>query len=151
MNEVLGYFITWNTYGTWLPGDQRGWRKRGQGTLDPRPRLEAWCKDQMVASPVLLRDNDRETVHQACEEHCNVRGWDLMAVNARTNHVHAVVAALAKPKLVLDQLKANCTRKLRLQVDPLLRDRTWARGGDCEILDTEEDRYNAIRYVKEGQ
>ena len=25
MPEPLAYFLTWSTYGTWLPGDERGW------------------------------------------------------------------------------------------------------------------------------
>jgi hypothetical protein len=25
MPEALAYFLTWTTYGTWLPGDERGW------------------------------------------------------------------------------------------------------------------------------
>ena len=25
MDEPLAYFLTWTTYGTWLPGDGRGW------------------------------------------------------------------------------------------------------------------------------
>ena len=23
--DPLAYFLTWSTYGTWLPGDERGW------------------------------------------------------------------------------------------------------------------------------
>ncbi|MCA9023576.1 MAG: hypothetical protein KDA86_00045 [Planctomycetaceae bacterium] len=25
MSEPLAFFLTWMTYGTWLPGDERGW------------------------------------------------------------------------------------------------------------------------------
>jgi hypothetical protein len=25
MDDPIGYFLTWVTYGTWLPGDPRGW------------------------------------------------------------------------------------------------------------------------------
>ena len=25
MPEPIAYFLTWTTYGSWLPGDQRGW------------------------------------------------------------------------------------------------------------------------------
>ena len=32
-DEPLAYFITWTTYGTWLPGDSRGWWQRGDGEL----------------------------------------------------------------------------------------------------------------------
>ena len=26
--EPLAYFLTWTTYGTWLPGDERGWNRK---------------------------------------------------------------------------------------------------------------------------
>ena len=29
MPAPLAYLITWTTYGTWLPGDQRGWVEDG--------------------------------------------------------------------------------------------------------------------------
>ncbi len=25
MRDPIAFFITWPTYGTWLPGDERGW------------------------------------------------------------------------------------------------------------------------------
>jgi len=145
------YFITWTTYGTWLPGDARGWRKRGQGEQIPQPLLEQWCQEQMKGEAVLLQPHDRWTVEDACHEHCQFREWQLLAANARTNHVHVVVAANAAPKTVRDQLKANCTRRLRSQATPLKVERTWTRGGDCEILDTDEDIESAVLYVLEAQ
>ena len=33
--EPLAYFLTWTTYGTWLPGDERGWVKRKRGFQAP--------------------------------------------------------------------------------------------------------------------
>ncbi len=44
MPDPLAYYLTWPTYGTWLPGDERGWVKRGAacsrripfGNLRPR-------------------------------------------------------------------------------------------------------------------
>ena len=108
--DVWTYYITWNTYGTWLPGDARGWRKRGCGGQMPRPLLENWCREQMRYDPVTLSAHDRETVEAACKEHAEYRGWSILAVNARTNHVHIVIVANVGPKAVRDQLKANCTR-----------------------------------------
>ena len=149
--DALEYFITWTTYGTWLPGDSRGWRKRGSGSQLPRPLLERWCREQMTGDTVLLSLADRETTEDACHEHCRVRGWELLAVSARSNHVHVVVSADVDPKKVRDQLKANCTRRLRTQEKPLNCTRTWTRGGDIEILDTEEDVRLAVLYVLEAQ
>ena len=33
--EPIAYFITWTTYGTWLPGEERGWRRRGEADIQP--------------------------------------------------------------------------------------------------------------------
>ena len=105
----------------------------------------------MKGEAVLLEPHDRKTIEQACRKHCEHRGWHLFAVNARTNHVHVVVAADASPQKVRDQLKANCTGGLRRQDKPLIAVRTWTRGGDCEVLDTEDDIEAAVQYVTEAQ
>ncbi|MCR9295266.1 MAG: transposase [bacterium] len=151
MNDPIRSLITWRTYGTWLPGEMRGWRKRAGGEQLPRPLLERWCREQMTGQAVFLSANDRATVEDACREHCEFRGWHLFAVNARSNHVHVVVAADEKPQKVRDQLKANCTRRLRRQEKPLVTDRTWTRGGDCSILDGDDEIENAVVYVVEAQ
>lgn len=149
-SDCAGFLITWTTYGTWLPGDARGWRSR-RGFRTPQPLLEDWCRKRMRGEVVLLEPVDRDTVEQACGEHCNVRGWVLLAVSARTNHVHAVVVAGAPPQKVRDQLKANCTRRLRLQPIPLAVEKTWTSGGDCVILPDAEALEAAIRYVNDLQ
>ncbi len=151
MNDIRTVLITWTTYGTWLPGDARGWRKRRAGHQPAQPRLEEWCRNRMNAPPVLLDVRGRETVERACSDHCLHRGWKLLAVNARSNHVHVVVAADRDPQTVRDQLKANCTRALRRQTKPLIAERTWTRGGDCQILDSDEAIEAAIEYTLEGQ
>ena len=151
MNDVITIFITWTTYGTWLPGDARGWRQRRHGIQIPQPHLEEWSRKQMKGQTVSLRPHDRHTVEDACREHCQIRGWHILAVNARTNHIHIVLTADAKPQKVRDQLKANCTRRLRSQADPLIVERTWTRGGDCEILDSDEDIEAAVEYTVNAQ
>ena len=35
MPDPLAYYLTWTTYGTWLPGDERGWVKFGRGQQQP--------------------------------------------------------------------------------------------------------------------
>lgn len=39
-DDPLAYFITWTTYGTWLPGDPRGWVEYHHGHQLPDPILE---------------------------------------------------------------------------------------------------------------
>src|SRR5438132_13512735 len=92
--SVLAYHIVWTTYGTWLPGDWRGWVKKGvSGIQAPDPALEQSSRERMVEGPVLLTPEQRALVEKTIIDHCRIRGWRLHAVNARTNHVHVVVSA----------------------------------------------------------
>ncbi|QDT08258.1 hypothetical protein [Planctomycetes bacterium K23_9] len=151
MNDTIAILITWTTYGTWMPGDARGWRKRKGGSQLPQPLLADWCRKQMKGEAVLLEPHHHDAVETACRNHCEHRGWHLYAVSARTNHVHVVIAADAKPQIVRDQLKANCTGAMRRLSTPLSVERTWTKGGDCETLETDEDIHEAVIYVTEAQ
>ena len=151
ITDFEAVFITWTTYGTWLPGNRRGWRHRNDGHTMPKPLLEEWARKQLKGEAVLLSPPLRRIVESACQNHCSHRGWGLLAANARSNHVHVVIAANAEPKTICDQLKANCTRELRAADPPLNVPRTWTRAGDCEILFNEDDVEAAVIYVKEAQ
>ncbi len=121
------------------------------GIYNPQPLLEAWCRNNMKSSEVKLSPADRVTTENAIREHCQVRGWKVLAVNIRSNHAHLVIAANAPPKTVRDQLKANCTRALRQQPVPLIAEKTWATGGDIEFIYDENDLERVICYVVEAQ
>jgi hypothetical protein len=101
--SVLAYHITWTTYGTWLPGDARAWVQWGEwGIKPPDPERECAARQRRAESAVVLSEDRRALVEQTIRDHCRVRGWLLHAVNARTNHVHVVVADVTmdvKPRL----------------------------------------------------
>lgn len=151
MTESIIYFITWTTYGSWLPGDRRGWRKWKAGEQQPRPQLEAWCRDQMKESHVVLNRLQRDKVEAVCRKHAEIRGWVLHAVSARSNHVHIVVCTDAAPGKVRDQFKANATGVLHQKPQPIINKKIWTRGGDIEIVDGEEELDQVILYVTEAQ
>ena len=151
MTDPLTYFITWTTYGSWLPGDARGWRKTGKGQQLPQPLLEEWCRSRMTENPVLLNVAQRLRVEAVCRKHATIRGWVLHAVSARSNHVHVVVSADKKPELVRDQFKANASRVLREEPEPITNETVWTRGGDCEIVDGQENLERVVQYVTEAQ
>ena len=53
--QALAYFITWTTYGTWLPGDKRGWVKAGmQGIQAPDSELEHEARKLMAENEARL-------------------------------------------------------------------------------------------------
>jgi REP element-mobilizing transposase RayT len=112
-DDPIAYFITWTTYGTWLPGDQRGWVERG--SWEPQlPNLyrERHARSMMTEDAVVLTSEQRPVVDQVIVEHCRIRNWFLHARNVRTNHVHVVVSAMVDPKVVREQFKAWASRRL---------------------------------------
>src|SRR5436305_385128 len=113
MPDPLAYFLTWPTYGTWLPGDERGWVQHGKGWQLPDAIREHEAKAQMTEDACILDEEQRRLVEQTIADHCRVRGWALHAVNCRTNHIHVAVTADRDPDTVCAQLKAWCTRRLK--------------------------------------
>ena len=116
----------------------------------------------MTESCCFLDHEERSLVEDTIRDHCRIRRWTLYAVNCRSNHVHVVVAADCHPKLVREQFKAWCTRRLkelaktrrtRSGASPpfeQIRQNWWAeRGSGCYIND--EDGLEAVVfYVREA-
>jgi len=153
MNDApLAYFITWTVYGTFLQGDQRGWRKRRSGEQLPQPPLAEWRRDRLK-HPILFLNNDQQSaVELAIAAHCQHREWQLHVSAARTNHIHAVVTAAEHlGKRVRDQLKANATRALRETWAEFCDRPVWTVGGDWQCINSEDDLETVIVYVAEAQ
>jgi len=151
MIESMTLFITFTTYGTWLPGDRRGWKKWKAGQQQPQPLLEQWCRHRMKERPVLLNAQQRQRVEDVIRLHAQIRGWELHAASARSNHVHIAVTAREEPKRVRDQFKANATRVLRQPPYPLESGKVWSKGGDIAFVDTVDDLEQVVNYITEAQ
>ncbi len=149
--QPLTLFITWTTYGSWLPGDRRGWRKWKKGEQQPEPLLAEWCRGQMKESPIVLTRSQRSEVEEIIVKHASIRGWEIHAVSVRTNHVHIAVTAAAEPKKVRDQFKANATRVLRQSSTPVSNKKVWTRGGDIEVIDTTDELARVVEYILDAQ
>src|SRR5437016_2542771 len=116
---AIAYFSTWTTYGTWLPGDDRGWFSRNGGfqTPDLLRKLEAALR--MNEHAVTLDAAQRKLVETTITKHCAIRKWMLHAVNCRSNHVHVVVTAAARNiEIPREQFKSWTTRRLKLAFPP---------------------------------
>jgi len=157
-DEALAYFITWTCYGTFLPGDDRGWTKWQKGQQLPQPRLEDWCRDQMSESALRLNEKQREIVNQVVQLHCEIRGWILHAVTCRSNHCHVVVTAPNyDAQLVCHQFKSWAKRRLKeheleSNFKPVpRRKRWWTRKGSLRKLFDEESIDAASIYTIEAQ
>ena len=159
MDDPLAYFLTWTTYGSWLPGDERGWvDKPGQFCLPDRAR-QAAARRLMTEDELTLDQAQRLIVERTIEDHCNIRRWHMHAVNCRQQHVHVVVTADGRdPEDVMDQFKAWCTRRLKTHAWQLTpesegkqRQNWWTQRGSKRRLFDEASLEAAICYVLEGQ
>jgi len=155
--DPLAFFLTWTTYGTWLPGDERGWVEYGKGSQPADTERQGFAESLMRETACTLNPEQRRLVEDTIAAHCRIRGWTLHAVNCRTNHVHVVVAADRDPNEIREQFKAWCTRKLkewqRVHAPPEepIRTKWWTERGSDRFLNDEESLEDAIHYVLEGQ
>jgi len=152
---AVAFFSTWTTYGSWLPGDERGWFSRAKGlqTGDAMREFEATL--QLNEDALFLDVNQRRLVEKTIADHCAIRGWTLHAVNCRSNHVHVVVTAAGTSiEVPREQFKAWCTRKLkeaeRITTRTLhVRECWWTRRGWDLYIDG--DLFDVVAYVRDGQ
>ena len=70
--EPLAYFLTWTTYGSWLPGDQRGWVRRPGVIEEPSPGLERYARQQQIEEKLTLSPIQRQIVEWTIADHCRI-------------------------------------------------------------------------------
>ena len=148
--------ITFRGRGTWFHGDKRGSVDRdhnrfGSPRLMPNERRRQLNVGRLKHPPVRLPARQREAVESAIKETCRIRHWDLWVVNARSNHIHAVVSAPCKPEPILNAFKANATRKLREAGYHGNPESPWAERGSKRYLWTHQDVIDAVVYVQYEQ
>jgi REP element-mobilizing transposase RayT len=113
----LAYFITFHTYGTWLHGQAPGSVDRQHNQFGtpflPADRLQhADSRDKMTQPPYYLDPVRRDIVRDAIVEECRFRGWKLLALHVRSNHVHMVVVAQCEPEAVMRMCKSQASKRL---------------------------------------
>jgi REP element-mobilizing transposase RayT len=153
------YHLIWTTYGTWLPGDERGWIKKKEHGIQPAdPRREQQARSRMAEPAIVLTREQRLIVAQTIRDHCRLRNWSLHAINVRTNHIHVVVTADRDPDEVVNQFKAWCSRRLSdaagltTRVAAKAGRRRWfTEGGDKEVINDVRYLHNAVEYVQNRQ
>src|SRR5258708_2840173 len=114
---ALAYFITFTTYGTWLHGTDKGSVDQRHNVyvtpvLDLDVERERREYEAMAQTPYVMSEAEREIVCQAIVDLARERGWLLLAVHVRTNHVHVVVSADRDPGRIMSDMKARASRDL---------------------------------------
>jgi hypothetical protein len=157
------WFVTWSTYGWWLPGDPRGFQtRRGREYVPPPARFAK--SDEPVYDPADYADRWRqsrrlcpEAVILAAEE----QALAFSAVVAEINYLPMLPRVLAfgrthshllaqfgelKIRPTVGRFKSAGTRAL---ANPGNRPRVWAEGCHMESIPDEDDALqNATNYIR---
>ena len=154
MPPPLAYFLTWTTYGTWLPGDDRGWVDKHHNPSQPviRPpdrATEMAARSRMAEESARLDGPATAAVSESLRETCRYRGWRLHALSVQSSHVHVVVSAgEARPERVLQALKAYASRALARLPSLSRRQHWWTEGGSKRFLNDQRSFEAAVAYVE---
>jgi REP element-mobilizing transposase RayT len=165
MNRV--WLLTWTTYGTWLPGDDRGFvsnvrdgdglevKHNTPGTpYDARQRgLAIAARDQMAGEPVWLTSEQATILAEQFRETASYRGWSLLALAIMANHVHLVVGVPGDPEpdTLLRDIKSYGSRRLNQRFGKPPSAKWWTASGSRRKLPDRRAVHAAVRYVQNQQ
>ncbi|HEV3299470.1 MAG TPA: transposase [Planctomycetaceae bacterium] len=159
------WLLTWTTYGTWLPGDERGFvgavRQNSDATQTThnqpgteydreRPHLEGFAKATQKLPTTRLTREQATAVCKQIQATADMRRWKLFAVAVMANHVHAVLGVPGDPEpaTLLRDFKSYCARELNKASASATRRRWWTKSGSTRKLPDETAVLAAIRYVE---
>src|SRR5688572_14948009 len=113
---AIAYFITFTTYGTWLHGNDKGSVDCDHNRFE-EPFLPVDQNRQKVALAAMsqavcqLGEREREIVRDAFVALAEARGWKLVAIHVRSNHVHVVLWNPDRdPGRIMSDLKAAASK-----------------------------------------
>jgi REP element-mobilizing transposase RayT len=142
---LLGYMVTWTTYGMWLQGDKRGYVKNGK-TLKPDPELEKTNQGRQTNEKVKLTGRQREQIREAILAEAKKIGQKVFALAVCSNHVHILVEPI-------DETISNIVgRYKRAGTIAILQTgfegKVWTRGYDKRYCFDEDMLQKRIGYVE---
>jgi REP element-mobilizing transposase RayT len=156
--------LTWTTYGTWLPGDERGFVGRVREGCGARvehdlpgteyaadlPGLEQASREWMKGPPLYLEPPDAEPLLGQFKQTAQYRGWALLAGAIMRNHVHLVVAVPGDPDPanLLRDFKSYGSRPLTRRRGRPTSETWWTQSGSRRKLPDVEAVTRAIEYAR---
>ena len=166
MQPTLTWFLTWTTYGTWLPGDERGFvstvtdfrpgednthrvRHAAPGTDYDRDAagLRESARKLMTAEPVWLTGPQAAAASRQFRDTARHREWHLHASAVMANHAHLVVTApgAVRGESLLRDFKSYASRALNATWPRATT--WWTESGSRRPLPTEDAVARTVRYV----
>jgi len=145
MSNMIGYMVTWTTYGSWLQGDKRGYVKHGK-TLPGSQQILLANRRLQTTRTVKLNPDQRFVVRKAILDEAKRIGQTIEAISVCEHHVHIVALPCQ------ESIQQIVSRYKNASMFALCKDarvgRIWTRGFDKRFCFTEEDLKRRIDYVR---
>jgi REP element-mobilizing transposase RayT len=160
MEKPFALHITWTTFGTWLPGDQRGYvtntvasdggfqkKENTPGTpyTADAPFMSARARALQQRPTALLTASLARVAAAAMVSAATARGWRIVRGALMPNHIHMVVIDCpADGSAVRRVLKGTSQAALNREAGA---QRWWTAGGSDRYKNDDDAIAAAIRYV----
>lgn len=157
------WFLTSTTYGTWLPGDARGFvssHPQPNGDFEihnivdtaydpPDSDWEAACRGRLKGEPIYLSVEQADAIVSQVVETAKIRRWQLYIISVMCNHFHALLAVphQVKSSHVLRDVKAYSSRKLTGQWGRRPSDTWWTESGSRREVANEQAFLAVYEYI----
>ena len=145
MSKIVGYMVTWTTYGSWLPGDRRGYVDNAKILSENIEILERNRRRQK-SHIVKLNSYEKKIVKQTILAEAESIGHKIEALIVYSNHVHL----LARPhrKSIEETVGRYKSVTTRILWEHGRKGRIWTRGYDKRFCFSQEDIEAKIKYIK---
>jgi REP element-mobilizing transposase RayT len=144
MGKMVGYMVTWTTYGPWLQGDKRRYVRDGK-TLPSDAGLEEANKKLQQSRLVRLTTKQKKVVEDTILKEAERIGQEILAMAVCSNHIHLVVSSGN------ESIESTVSRYKNVSTCALkktgLTKRIWTRGFDKRFCFSGEQLEQKIKYV----
>jgi REP element-mobilizing transposase RayT len=157
------WLLTSSTYGSRLPGDERGFvcplrDESGQRIIHnipgtpydaDLPALKQYAEQLLKCDPIRFTLVQAEALWSQFLETAGYRGWQLLAVGIMANHIHLVVGVPGDPdpKKILGDFKSYGSRALNRHWGKPVSGTWWAEKGSKRKLPDQNAVLAAVKYV----
>ena len=159
------WFLTWTTYGTWLPGDARGWvgdavdetgaivshNQPHSPPAPPNPKLARSAARRLKSAPIVLTQPQVESLFLQLQETASFRNWLLCAVGIMATHLHVLLGVPGDPdpEKLLGDLKAYASRRLNREFGPRPSETWWTASGSQRKVDSVDAIPAVVHYIRQ--
>ena len=140
MAEPTVTFVTTTSYGSWLPGDARGYVQDGQ-ILPASPTLERHARTMLKEPPVLFTKEEQRDLLSAFLAACDEFGYRPSDLSIESWHMHWIVRHDDAIESMIGRLKNRMRQHLN-------RGRIWTAKYWHRVLKTDEELLIARDYIR---